>query len=264
MKKNYLTLILIFAIIFITATFYPKPSSPSTPNVVNSPIPTPANKKSDYPKTIDLEFNHIKYTISWVLIQNPQSVNLIPNFSEKLTAFEVFKKENCSFLTNAGFYDKLDNPLGLFVTNGIQTGKEIGSSLVNGIFIVKNDNTPKIAETAEDEKDIKIALQSGPILISDRLPNSLKIIRDEPSRRVIVGLDESNRIFFLTIYLEESKYQGPNLQDLPKILVEFQKVSGLTMNSALNLDGGTASTFLAESLQLNELSHSGAFFCIKN
>ena len=43
----------------------------------------------------------------------------------------------------------------------------------------------------------------------------------------------------------------------------FEEKTGIVFADVLNLDGGTASTFYSDSLQLPEAVISGSFFCLK-
>ena len=77
---------------------------------------------------------------------------------------------------------------------------------------------------------------------------------------VITG---DNTLYFIIIYNENQVFDGPFLQDMPSVMSEIQKETGIVFADAINLDGGTASTFYSDEVNLSEMSPVGSFFCIK-
>jgi uncharacterized protein YigE (DUF2233 family) len=193
-------------------------------------------------------------------VSDPQNLFLHPNFTEKLSSSERKKNLSCKNLINAGFYDKSNKPLGLFISERKIVEKEIESLLFNGIFYLSNENIPHIIETVSDG-NIRLAVQSGPVIYEKGVPRTLQIIDDKAARRMAVGITSDEKIIFLTFFNKESPLQGPYLQDLPAFIALFNNSGNHKIVSALNLDGGTASAFLTDNLSLNEVANIGSFFC---
>jgi hypothetical protein len=109
---------------------------------------------------------------------------------------------------------------------------------------------------------LRLAVQTGPVLIENAQTQSLNINNDSPNRRMVAIVSGENKIAFLSVYDENSAYLGPNLADLPKVLGDFESQTGITIADAINLDGGTASALISSDYSVNELSPIGSFFCI--
>lgn len=227
-----------------------------SPSSMTTPTPTVAD-----PETISVDVGGRKYQVSWFTLQNPEKVTLLANFTAKLSSEEIIKKYSCQNGINGGFYGKDDKPLGIFINDAADRRNQLNSNLFNGIFYITKDNKFGIEENLP--KDIlKLALQSGPLLILNKNILPLKINDDKLARRMVVGVSEKE-IIFLSVYDEISRLQGPYLADLPKITEEFSKKTKVEITSALNLDGGSASAFYKPRISLNEITAVGSFFCVK-
>ncbi|HEX6977292.1 MAG TPA: phosphodiester glycosidase family protein [Patescibacteria group bacterium] len=256
MRKIYIFSIVVLAflaVLFIALTIVNQ--TPSTQEQTNetSGIVTPAN-------TLNLNYNGKTLKAVWIETV-ADKISLIPNFNEKETAFDVTDKYKCDELTNGGFYSLENAPIGLFVTDDKRVGEYQENLLFNGFFKISKTNIASIS-TDSQTQNTRIALQSGPILFQNNYPTSLKINSDKESRRIVVALS-NGKIFFIAFYDPKSVYQGPNLGDLPSLLSDFAKAKNIKIDDALNLDGGSASSFHTTGISLPELSPSGSFFCIK-
>jgi hypothetical protein len=80
---------------------------------------------------------------------------------------------------------------------------------------------------------------------------------------MIAMVTGDNKVIFMSIYNESSKFMGPYLADLPQILEIAQDKIGFLIADAINLDGGSASAFYFRDFQLSEASPIGGFFCVK-
>ncbi len=252
-KKILFFLLVLLALIFV----YLKNSTVSKNQEIPSPISSPISEKDN---TKSLFFQNQQYQFSLFKV-NPQNLSLIPNFEAKKNSSDIKTENNCNFLVNAGFYTTESNPVGLFKT-GQNLIKDYSPNLTfNGIFSVSFQNLASIESISSE--NTRLALQSGPILIKNGEIQKLTINNDKEARRVVLGLNHNNEVYFLIIFREDSKYLGPLLEDLPKIVSSLSTSQSLNLADAINLDGGTASAFYSDEISLGELSPIGSAFCIK-
>lgn len=189
-------------------------------------------------------------------------VTLLPNFEKKEIARQLYNDNGCKVLVNAGFYSKENTPIGLFVSEHKEIGKFQTNRLFNGILSVNDMETPRITRNVPTDR-LRLAVQTGPVLIENAQAQTLNINNDSPARRMVALVNGENKIAFLSVYDEESTFQGPKLADLPKILEDFEKETGIEIADAINLDGGTASALISNDYWVNEVSPIGSFFCIR-
>lgn len=218
----------------------------------------------DLPKnTIELPYQDKILQISWVKVDKPESIILYSNLREGETAQHLKDSKNCKTLVNAGFYSKSDKPIGMLISEGTVITPTSKNVLFNGFFGISRDNQPIISSKIE-EKDIQNGIQAGPLLKVNKELQTLNLQTDSLDRRTVVGLTSNNEIIFLTIFQKDSAFLGPLLTDLPTILNKFESMTGIILVNALNLDGGTASAFLTDSVSVNELTKIGSYFCIRD
>lgn len=211
--------------------------------------------------SVNVEYQGKELTVSWLEASDALKILLIPNFSEKKTGEEIRKEYGCKSLVSGGFYTKDNRPSGLFIHEGDILRNWQKNSLFNGVYSINSFDIPRITPGVPQDS-LRIALQSGPILKENASYKKLSLKNDEPAKRVVVATTGSNTSVFLVIYNPESVYLGPHLSDLPSVLASFEEKAGIELADALNLDGGTASTFYSERITLPELSTVGSFFCL--
>jgi exopolysaccharide biosynthesis protein len=199
-------------------------------------------------------------SVAWYGINDPDKLKLLANFNEKKSSNEVSDNYKCEYLGNAGFYSKDSKPLGLFISDGNTLYEYQNNSLFDGILSVNDMSVPRITRDIPDDH-LPLALQTGPIVKENGSYQTLKIISDNPARRVMAGVTGDNKLYFITAYQTDSEYIGPNLADLPDIMQEFEEKSGIRLADIINLDGGAASTFNTPNIKLSEFNPVGAFFC---
>ncbi len=219
--------------------------------------PTAALKNS-----LDFEYKDKKYRVSWIKIADINKLTLLPNFTDQLSSQNLIKNNNCQRGISAGFYDTQNKPLGLFIAEEETMGKEINSNFINTILFVTTSQKPGISiERPEDH--LRLAVQSGPLLLQNNQPLFLKIIDDKMARRIAAGLTNDQELIFLAIYDKDSPLLGPYLADMPQIMKLVSEKIGIPLENALNLDGGTASAFHGQNINLSEFVSVGALFCVK-
>ncbi|MBI3385406.1 phosphodiester glycosidase family protein [Candidatus Gottesmanbacteria bacterium] len=262
MKKILFILVFFSAVLFIRlySNFVTKTTSPlKTPESSSTatPTPTPILKQ-----TTEVMMAGKNYQVSWIKVSDLNRLSLYSNLAEKKTTEGLKKTYSCQNLINAGFYDKSDHHLGLFVSGGKIINSELISSLFNGFFFITTDGIADIANSAP-RKSLHLALQSGPLLWNGGNPQVLLIKNDELARRMVVLTTPKKEVYFLAIYDQDSPLQGPYLEDLPNLLLQFQKNTSVSITSALNLDGGGASAFSNQEVTLLEVTSVGSIFCLK-
>lgn len=260
MRKVILSILLILGV-FGAFVWAKKPvNAPSDSSFSPLPSPTPAPKKST--QIIDFEKDGVPPQAAWLKTTRLTNLFLYPNFKERLSAQELFKQKGCRSLVSAGFYTKENEPIGLFITEGEQIKNRVESRLFDGIFSVDRNNEAKISLQTPQE-NVRLALQSGPVLIKDGKVLKLQIKEDKSARRVVLALNKTGEVYFLAIFNKDSVFEGPLLAELPRVVKSLEEKMDVEFLGALNLDGGSASAFYSDFLSLSELTPIGSFFCIR-
>lgn len=204
-------------------------------------------------------FRDITYHYAYFVVPDPSKLLLIPNFDTKSRASDLASAYHCTNAANGGFYDTNNKPLGVFIGRNYSQPSVSSGSLFNGFFGLSDSRA--VISTSLPE-GFSTVLQSGPILMKQNKEAPLRINNDEHARRTVVGITDENDIIFIVFYIQDSIYNGPLLADMPALLSEFTKTSGISLGDALNLDGGTASFFLMPTLKLPEVAAVGSLFCL--
>jgi len=233
---------------------------PVTTEHPSSSTPTLSASPSPPSQSLDIIESGRTYRVAWLILPDPSAISLIPNFTQKRTARSLINNKECKEVVNGGFYTKDNQPTGLFVANFKTLRDNIPNSLLNGYIFIDQNNTASIA-SSPPKQTVRLALQTGPILIRDGAPIKLAIRDDEFARRVVVGISQKGAVIFLTVYDPENIWSGPKLANTPGVLSGV--IERLQLTDALNLDGGSASVFIRDDLSLQELTSVGSFFCIQ-
>ena len=211
---------------------------------------------------VEVSFGDEKYAVYWLVLSNLDTLELIPNFDDSQTASSAFDKYGCELLINGGFYTEAGKPIGLFRANSETIQEFSVNVLMNGVFSVNDFSTPRITREVPGDP-LKIALQTGPILIENSFNQKLNLASDKSARRVISAVTGDNKLIFMVIYDPKSVFLGPELVDLPQIVSLLSAENDLNIADAINLDGGSASAFKSRDFSLNEISPVGSFFCLQ-
>jgi len=191
---------------------------------------------------------------------NPERIILGNNTTSKSDTQELMIRMKCIFGINGGFYDTQDRPLGWMVIDGKEVSRAKTSDLLNG-FISIIDSQIEIGKLNNTIADYGV--QSGPLLFSNSEPWTLKMARDEKSRRMVMG-NTTQGVFILGIFDPEADLSGPYLADLPEVVQKIAEEEGLLIQNAINLDGGSASAIYTSRGNLKEISNAGSWWCVKN
>lgn len=223
----------------------------------NTPSPSP----SPFP---DPTFTFHDHVYAYALFDaTDRTVSLIENFSGgKNNAKTLHDKNECLFSINTGFYDTDKNPIGLWDDgSGKAKGVSKTSLLFNGYIGVGKDGKPFI--TNGEPSSYKLVVQTGPLLVSEGKALPLVIKNDEYARRMVAAIEKNGTLMFMAIFDPESVYSGPLLSDVPEILKVLEEKMSYSFQHAINLDGGSASSFISPERTLSELTPIGSMFCIK-
>lgn len=269
MKKILAALVFLLLIISSIYIFYSKyfrkeniTILPTPGNMVTDSISFTPEPSSVYKPSGIISSNN--YNVEYIIVRDLKKLFLYSNAEEKLTSTEAVKKYGCDKLISGGFWRE-DNgePIGLLISEGKVLNNKTAISFYNGFFYIDYRGNFNISEKQPELSDMRIAIQSGPLLFDRNLPLSLKVDNDDKSRRIVVAKTRKGEIVFLVIYYKPSTLVGPKLKDLSILLDELYKNTNLKIESALNLDGGSHSSFISDSVSLTEISRIGSFFCIK-
>lgn len=247
MKLTFILFILaaIGAIFIFRQTQEPVPVEPTTqPTGVELPDTSP-----DFEVVIDERI----YSVYWQAIEG-NKISLIPNFEDRRTSTQLMEEYACDYGITGGFYSTDYKPIGLFVYDGITLSSAKFDETFNGFLVKESDGDLLITKSPPTE-NISFALQSGPYI---GLQTTLRIREDDFERRMVVAKTDDDIWYFVAITEKENLYSGPKLAQVPDVLRKLP----LSIDVALNLDGGSASAFHnTGGVDLGELTPIGSFFC---
>ncbi|WP_298137390.1 phosphodiester glycosidase family protein [Flavobacterium sp.] len=216
MKNKFL--IVLFFVISVSLFF--QFSTKSDNDFVTYSVNTSKSKLSFYWKNNDHEiFGSIDKLRNWLSKNNNQLI----------------------FATNGGMYKKDQSPQGLFIENGIEktpidTSNAKGNFYMkpNGIFYLTNSNKAFVCKTEDfhNDKSIKFATQSGPMLVIDgQIHNAFNKKSTNLNIRNGVGILPNNEVLFAMSKKEINFYE----------FADFFKSKGC--KNALYLDGFVSRTY---------------------
>ena len=197
-----------------------------------------------------------------IVVKDASKIFLYGNFAEKLPASRLLQQSACESLVNGGFYTEKNEPIGLFVTEGSFLSQRAANATFDGYLTIDEAGNARIA-SYNPSGNYRVALQSGPILIENNQNKLLQLKNDERARRVVVGLTKDKKVIFAVFYDKDSVFNGPLLADLPRAVLQLGDEIGIEFESALNLDGGSASAFITPTFKVTEASPIGSYFCIR-
>lgn len=214
------------------------------------------NEASLTPVTV----NQQEYRFAWTLIDDPSRIRVGVNEGLASESGELQETHHCTMLTSGAFYGTNDRPIGLVIAEGKVLSPWQQNQLFNGVLGMRQGSL-LIREGEQLEADW--AVQAGPILIRDGQLVPLKLKNDQSARRIVAGVTDDGKLFLAVIVAKDSLFEGPKLMDLPQIVGELETITGIGLQSALNLDGGTASAYLSPALSLKELKPIGSYICYR-
>jgi uncharacterized protein YigE (DUF2233 family) len=266
-------------------TQFPLPATPTVPPINATPptlvfptalpftriVPTPV--PATVIPTIDANWNQIAAGVVWRTItfrvpstQQTASI-LVVRMDPRLVQFRVHYQPNVMrditqwqlalpgavAIINANFYDKNNRPLGLVASDGVLTGASIPrndvgvlqvtnvsgslSVKVRSFFLEPYRNTEIFQQVVQGLPMLMVAGQVAPAFNPD--------LSTAPDFRSIIAQDKSGRILFIV-----TQYVKVTLTDMARLL----GVSGLEINTAVNMDGGSSTQFFMASGGANQIT----------
>ncbi|RJR28982.1 hypothetical protein C4564_04115, partial [Candidatus Microgenomates bacterium] len=166
------------AVLWFTVNVSSDKNTTLSPSVLGDPLP--------FPVPVQVVINKQTYTVDTVAA-NASLVSLYANFTKQARASDLFKEYSCKTLVNGGFYTEDLNPTGLFVSEGNTLFAFQKNSLLNGVLSINYVDTPRITrETPEDS--LRLALQTGPVLVENGSAVELSLARDKQARRIVAAI----------------------------------------------------------------------------
>ena len=243
-------------------TLPPVPSPSLMPD--SSPLPEMIDE-SPYLSTLknmeEIEVGGEGYRFSWVKVSDVSKLQLFSNLETKKAAKTLREEKDCRLLVNGSYYGRDYQPLGWLVSQGKMVYQKTKSELMNGFLSVK-DNKAYLG-VIFPKGEVRIGLQSGPLLVDGDRALPLKIHSDERARRIVVGLNKKGELLFMVFAAQNSILSGPLLSELPEVVVSASRKMDQEIEVVVNLDGGAASAFLSEEVELDEISIIGSYFCLR-
>jgi len=228
-----------------------------TDNFSATPSPSPIQKMQQ------ISFSDSNYLYAYTITKENHKVELFPNYDQKTESSQLKINNNCKFLVNAGFYSQDNKPIGWFLSQNQEYSSASPNQLFNGYIFSTIDQTITISNIFPSEP-VFWGLQTGPLLIEDCKQNVLDLKTDKFARRLIAGINKNNQLVFIVVTSKEALTSGPLLKDLPAIIFQINNEENLGITTAINLDGGMASAYISQDIEIKEYTPIGSFFCIKN
>jgi uncharacterized protein YigE (DUF2233 family) len=227
----------------------------------------PASTASTSPTAASYPYHTLKIdgeTIAYGFMTIPPMTDtlLVPNFAEKRLSKEIAVSNGCMYYANGSFYDTENRPLGLFRTGTVILKSATQNPLINA-FIWRNTSGQFLISKSIPPEDSKWALQTGPLLLNEGIPLSISVRNDEYARRMVAGVDHAGSIVFFVVFGVGQFHTGPTLESLPDIIHAISRKERLGIDTAVNLDGGSASAYSDGRLTMEELTPVGSLFCIR-
>lgn len=219
--------------------------------------PTPTTSITPSPSPEMIVHRDTVYQLYSYHAQTPESLTLHSNLDQKQSSRTLAEEYQCRFLINGGFYDTDDNHLGWFI-NQSTSQDDRPSRFFDGYLSVASDSATIASQL---RNNVLWGIQSGPLLVLDSKARPLNITNDEPRRRMVALLTSSDELWFLAIAEPQSSLGGPLLEETPEVVLAWASSRDLFVKTAINLDGGSASTFLSPSHYLREYNPIGSFIC---
>jgi uncharacterized protein YigE (DUF2233 family) len=197
----------------------------------------------------------------WAGPFDADQVSLIPNFETFGVSTDVASANSCKTFTSAGFYTKENKPVGFFFSNNKEYRNAHESALFNGFLTANQMGVVRITSLLPRDP-LVWGVQTGPVLRENGQNKTLAIHNDKNARRVFAAVSGDNQLFVAVVFDPSSSFRGPKLADLPRYVTQLEEETKVVIADAINLDGGSASTFKGKELYLTELSSVGSFLCI--
>lgn len=263
-------LLLLFMIVGITGySVVAWRQSTSSPQLESSVLPAASPSQQSVFGLVDQEIQLVSlatagatFRMNWIEL-DARRVRVGINGNLASSSAELASRSGCVTLTSAAFYGADGEPLGLLISNSRELSSWRKNQLFNGIIGFDSSTDTVIVDQGEPTGMYLWAVQAGPLLWHDAAVVPLSLKTDQPARRILAALTTDGRLVVGVVVAEDSLFGGPKLAEMEAVITAWQTLSGFTFQSVLNLDGGTASAFLSDTLKLKELKPIGSYLCEK-
>lgn len=261
MKKGILkSIIFIIAIsvLFNIGSFYK-----NNPSIYNAPVDKLRDEdKNDDNRDEDGIISYDKYHIRLKNFDG-YDAKMITNFEEKLSTLAAKKGNSCDAITNAGFFNTDRSPIGLIAIDGKTRSFYESNEIFNAFVCYRGADNWSINMNDKEQPLCKFIFQTGPLLVY-QFENQDLSSNNSVGRRTVFILDENDSPYILMVYDSSDYFSGPDFSTILSILSYLEGNKGIKIKSAINFDGGTASSYIDSSFEINELIPPGAFLCFND
>lgn len=210
-----------------------------------------------------VSYDNQDYLVHWFKVNDLDKVKLLANFESQSKSAQVADELGCEYLVNGGFYSESNEPIGWFKTDNQTASLPENNKLFNGYLSIIHDKLARIENTNQSIDFAHSGIQTGPLLIESGKVTRLQLNQDKHARRSFAAITQDQSLIFGMVVNKQSQLDGPQLSDLGYLLEELSQIEDLAIVDAINLDGGSASTFISPDLAITELNPVGSFFCIQ-
>lgn len=212
---------------------------------------------------ITLIYNDKNYQVSSFVVNDTSQLDLILNLPESISSTETSIRFQCPSLINGGFYSEDSQPIGWFQDRQKLHSQAQKNQLFNGYVYLDLENQPQIDYLTNQVPEALLGLQTGPVLIHQGNPVDLTLKQDKQARRSFAAISDEGSLIFGIITDSDNRITGPYLDQMPEILKTLSQTLELNLASAINLDGGSASTFRHQETHVVEIQPVGSYFCLR-
>jgi len=205
-----------------------------------------------------VEMDAFKY--SYILFRGGENTVVIQNTKQE-DFLVLTERLACRYAINGNFYTTDYKPIGLVRINGTLVSHRIESVFFDGFLSIDTNAHGEIG--LEPDYAMANVLQSGPLLIKNGELSSLIVQQDKQSRRSVALTTDTQDLYFLSVFNNDSRFSGPYLEDLPEIIAQIADQENVYVVWALNLDGGSASAIKTPYILLPEFKTVETIICIK-
>jgi len=180
-----------------------------------------------------------------------KELRLLDNTKKLISSIEVATSSGCVSGINAFYYDTNNQPLGWLVQNSEERNRFYKSMLLDGVVYTTENGF--FIENKSPDKAVW-GHQAGPLLIFKQQKLGANLdnkIAD--SRSVAIQTDQNKAVF---AYFPEA-----TLAQLPDLINGLGDKAGFTAISAINLDGGSSTSFWTGEARIYETLMSGGWWC---
>ncbi|MEO8205222.1 MAG: phosphodiester glycosidase family protein [Chthoniobacterales bacterium] len=160
---------------------------------------------------------------------------VVDNASKQTSLLSAMEGTGASAGINGGYFHEDFNPVGLLVADGQRIHDFQTAKLLSGVFWVQGNGKAEILNSqafASHERKPLQAIQCGPNLVREGKV-SVGLNATRPARRSIIATDGHGKWILLTL-------STGTLADAGEILAVLGLFDGITVEAALNFDGGSS------------------------